>query len=98
MSHRYEEGADLDDHFDKLHEDWELSGFKASNALQLLRAVKECFKQMLQVRLNLTPDCFNRSAMHKQHQLGLNSLLAALIDCIHLVRIIVTSDVGQSRG
>lgn len=34
MSYRYEEGADLDDHFVKLHEAWESSGLKANNALQ----------------------------------------------------------------
>ena len=51
MSHMYEKGADLDDHFMRLHEAWESSGLKANNALQLLQTIKQCFKQMLQVRL-----------------------------------------------
>ena len=49
ITHRYEEGTDLDVHFQGLHEDWKSSGFKPSNALQLVCAIKQCFKQMLQV-------------------------------------------------
>ena len=49
--------------------------------MQLLRAIMEWFKQMLQVRLTLPlpPHRFSRPAMHKQ--VGLKRLLPALIDC-----------------
>ena len=49
ITHRYEEGTDLDVHFQELHADWESSGCTPSNALQLVHAIKQCFKQMLQV-------------------------------------------------
>ena len=49
ISHRFQEGTDLDVHFQGLQDDWESSGFKSSNALQLVRTIKQCFKQMLQV-------------------------------------------------
>ena len=63
MTHRYEEGEDLDVHILFLHAAWESSGYKAGDALKLVCAVKQCFKQMLQVRL--IPWCcvFNLPAM-----------------------------------
>ena len=62
--------------------------------MQLLRAILEWFKQMLQVRLTLPlpPHRFSRPAMHKQ--VGLKRLLPHQLSLIALSTI-VALDVGQ---
>lgn len=63
--------------------------------MQLLRAILEWFKQMLQVRLTLPPHRFSRPAMHKQ--VGLKRLLPHQLSSIALSTI-VALDVGQPGG
>ncbi|KAL3134932.1 hypothetical protein ABBQ32_007894 [Trebouxia sp. C0010 RCD-2024] len=40
----FEEGADLDVHFGELHQAWQ----SPDDALKIVHAAKQCFKQMLQ--------------------------------------------------
>ena len=61
VTHRFEEATDLDVYFAAMHEAWQSSG----NRLKLVHAVKQCFKQILQLSL-ADLSVLALSAMHQQ--------------------------------